>query len=280
MASEFSTFVLSETTVNQIRALPVELRLIFYEAVSDYGLHGIEPEFTGLENVIWIGIRDLILHTKRKDEKWKQKQQNNGKKGGRPKENPENPNKPSETQTNPENPNKPSENEETHNDNDNKNYNDKNNENIGFSFSNFFQETKTQNELQEPEPPENNNHADFDTAPPFLEKPPDKPAETKEDATATFNKAVSLWNLRKIPPQCRNIIIPPGHYECLPTFQNYSWPEIENAIMNYHFHLCQIEKGCNGWKTPPPYGSIYGFLKTGVARYFDDEAFKKQFREA
>ena len=66
MASEFSTFVLSETTVNQIKALPVELRLIFYEAVSDYGLHGIEPEFTGLENVIWIGIKGSIKIPKNK----------------------------------------------------------------------------------------------------------------------------------------------------------------------------------------------------------------------
>jgi hypothetical protein len=61
----------------------------------------------------------------------------------------------------------------------------------------------------------------------------------------------------------------------LRTFQNYSWLEIENAVKNYHWHL--TKRGPD-WERPPPYGSIYGFLKTGVARYYDDEAFERQFR--
>jgi len=106
---------------------------------------------------------------------------------------------------------------------------------------------------------------------------PDKPAETKEDAMSVFKKACDLWNERKLPPECRNIIIPPAHYDCLPTFQNYSWLEIENSIKNYHWH--KTGKCGEGWSRAPPYGSIYGFLKTGVARYFDDDSLEAQFKE-
>jgi len=279
---EFATFVLSETTVNQIKALPENLRLKFYDAVVNYGLHGIEPELSGLEYVIWIGIRDLILYSKRKSENWKQKQQSNGKKGGRPKtqENPENPTKPNEntetqnnpenpnnpslfieTQENPENPTKPKITQKTHNGNGNGNENDKNKGNTGF----FLPDLKPKNT----EPAE-------DIVPDPLPDKPDKPSGTKEDATAMFNKARALWNDREIPPQCRDLIIPPAEYDCLRTFQNYSWLEVDNAIKNYHWHLT---KSGDGWKQPPPYGSIYGFLKTGVARYYEDKAFEKQFRE-
>lgn len=152
MASEFSTFVMSETTVKQIKALPEELRLKFYDAVTDYGIYGIEPEFTGLESIIWIGIKDLITHSKRKDEKWLQKQRENGQKGGRPRAqvNPSEPTENAKTQNNPNNPSlsdetqnnlgysenppktaKPTENAETlnDNDNDNDNYNSGLNEN-------------------------------------------------------------------------------------------------------------------------------------------------------
>jgi len=140
MTDEFSTFVLSETTVNQINALPDTMQLKYYKAVADYGLNGIEPDFIGMELAVWISMRDLILHTKRKDEKWRQKQQENGKKGGRPKtqNNPDEPKKPTETQNNPDEPKKPTEtqnnpddnwvNTETHNDNNNDNGNDKDNE--------------------------------------------------------------------------------------------------------------------------------------------------------
>ena len=98
---EFSTFVMSETTLNQIKALPPETQLKFFWAVANYGVDGIEPDFSGIEFAVWIPMRDLILHSKRKNEKWLQKQQENGKKGGRPKAQ-NNPDKPTETQNNPD----------------------------------------------------------------------------------------------------------------------------------------------------------------------------------
>jgi len=244
MDDGFSTFVMSETTLNQIKVLPPETQLKFFWAVANYGTDGIEPEFEGLEQAIWIPMRDLILHTKKKDEKWRQKQQENGKKGGRPKtqNNPDEPKKPAVTQNNPDGI---WVNAETHNDNDN--VNDKNN-------TGFFSENSTKT---------------------ISDPPPEKPSPTRDDATAVFNKARTLWNELNIKPQCRDIIIPPAEYDCLRAFQNYSWLEIENAIKNYLWHTSG-ECG-EGWAQPPPYGSIYGFLKTGVAKYFDDDACKELF---
>jgi hypothetical protein len=139
-------------------------------------------------------------------------------------------------------------------------------EKSGFSF---FSESDPK---PEPEPqPEPIPH------PPDL--PPDKKAESKEDATAVFQKARSLWNEREIPPECRDLIIPPSEYDCLRTFQNYSWTEIKNAIENYDYHFKKYRCG-PGWKPPPGYKSLYGFLKNGVSQYCKDEDMKKLFQEA
>ena len=122
MADEFATFVIGETTLNQIKALPPEMQLKFFWAVANYGVDGTEPDFTGVELAIWIPMRDLIRNSKRKNEKWLEKQRENGKKGGRPKtqNNSENPLKPIETQNNP---NDIWDNSETHNGNVNVNEN-------------------------------------------------------------------------------------------------------------------------------------------------------------
>ncbi|GMO33939.1 MAG: hypothetical protein Ta2B_14430 [Termitinemataceae bacterium] len=144
MDSKFSTFVMSETTIEQIRAIKDEkLQLKFFWAVTDFGMKGLEPDFTGIELAVWIPMRDLIINSKRQDEAWRQKQRENGIKGGRPKKesvstetqnNPNNPAVISETQKSDglfqkptENPNNPAffhENPKTHNDNDNDNIND------------------------------------------------------------------------------------------------------------------------------------------------------------
>jgi len=60
MNDEFSTFVMSETTLNQIKVLSPEIQLKFFWAVADYGVEGIEPDFEGLELAIWIPMRDSI----------------------------------------------------------------------------------------------------------------------------------------------------------------------------------------------------------------------------
>jgi hypothetical protein len=97
--TKFSTFVMSETTRNQINALPQDMQLKFFWAVTDFGLDGIEPKFDGIELAIWIPMDDLILNSKREDEAWRNKQRENGKKGGRPRKTPVN----KETKDNPKN---------------------------------------------------------------------------------------------------------------------------------------------------------------------------------
>jgi hypothetical protein len=115
------------------------------------------------------------------------------------------------------------------------------------------------------------------------EKDPDdsvfggKPAETKEDATVVFNLARTFSNNLKIFPEGRDLIIPPAYYDILATLQNYSWMEIQNALKNFNWHntgQCGV-----GWKPPPPFRSLYGFLKTGVAQYCDDDTVKALFME-
>jgi hypothetical protein len=142
--SAFSTFVMSETTLNQIRVLPPQAQLEFFWAVANYGVDGIEPDFSDYELAIWIPMRDLILHSKRKDEKWREKQKENGRMGGRPKTQ-NNPDKPTQTQNNPEDV---WDNFESHNDNDNENGND-NEESGGSTAPLLFESQQTALELSE-----------------------------------------------------------------------------------------------------------------------------------
>ena len=107
--------------------------------------------------------------------------------------------------------------------------------------------------------------------------PDDKPIERKEDAMTIFQKARGYWNERGLKPECRDLF-PMNDFvpDILRTFQHYSWDEVKNAIGNYAWHKT---KAGPGYENPPPYGSLYGFLKTGVARYFDDNALDQQFKK-
>jgi hypothetical protein len=60
--TKFSTFVMSETTRNQIKALPEEMQLKYFWALMNFGLDGIEPNFDGVELALWIPMRDLIVN--------------------------------------------------------------------------------------------------------------------------------------------------------------------------------------------------------------------------
>jgi DNA-binding MarR family transcriptional regulator len=108
--------------------------------------------------------------------------------------------------------------------------------------------------------------------------PESKPVETKEDAVTVWNKAREFWNEKGLKPICRDLIMRAGDTgEILRTFQSYSWMEIENAIGNYAWHKF---KAGSDFRPPPPYGSLAGFLKTGVEKYFDDDSLDQQFKEA
>ena len=60
--NRFKSFVFSETTKKQIDLMPTpEMKLKFYEAVTNYGMFGIEPEnLNDIEMIIWLPMKDLI----------------------------------------------------------------------------------------------------------------------------------------------------------------------------------------------------------------------------
>ena len=64
--NRFKSFVFSETTKKQIDLMPTpEMKLKFYEAVTDYGMFGIEPEnLNGIEMIIWLPMKDLMDNSK------------------------------------------------------------------------------------------------------------------------------------------------------------------------------------------------------------------------
>jgi len=76
----FKSFRMSETTYNQISSLPEELQLRYYTAVCNYGINGVEPDFTGIERSVWIPMKDLIDYSNDRSRINKE----NGKKGGAP----------------------------------------------------------------------------------------------------------------------------------------------------------------------------------------------------
>lgn len=64
--NKFKSFVFSETTKKQIDLMPTpEMKLKFYEAVTNYGMFGTEPEnLNGIEMIIWLPMKDLIDNSK------------------------------------------------------------------------------------------------------------------------------------------------------------------------------------------------------------------------
>ena len=64
--NKFKSFVFSETTKKQIDMMPTaEMKLKFYEAVTNYGMFGTEPEnLNDIEMIIWLPMKDLIDNSK------------------------------------------------------------------------------------------------------------------------------------------------------------------------------------------------------------------------
>jgi len=57
---EFKKFVFGETLEQALDALPDEMQLRFYRMIKNYGLHGIEPELTGVELAVWVQMKAMI----------------------------------------------------------------------------------------------------------------------------------------------------------------------------------------------------------------------------
>ena len=96
MTSNKNSFVFYETFESVIEELPEEMQLKFYKYITQYGLHGIKPEVTGIEKAIWTQIQFAIDQAQNR----RKRAIENGNKGGRPTKT-ETQNNPNETQNNP-----------------------------------------------------------------------------------------------------------------------------------------------------------------------------------
>ena len=97
MTSNKNSFVFYETFESVIEELPEEMQLKFYKYITQYGLHGIEPEVTGIEKAIWTQIQFAIDQAQNR----RKRAIENGNKGGRPNKT-ETQNNPDITQNNPD----------------------------------------------------------------------------------------------------------------------------------------------------------------------------------
>ena len=95
MTSNKNSFVFYETFESVIEELPEEMQLKFYRYITQYGLHGIEPEVTGIEKAIWTQIQFAIDQAQNR----RKRAIENGNKGGRPNKTITE-NNPNETQKN------------------------------------------------------------------------------------------------------------------------------------------------------------------------------------
>ena len=97
MTSNKNSFVFYETFESVIEELPEEMQLKFYKYITQYGLHGIEPEITGIEKAIWTQIQFAIDQAQNR----RKRAIENGNKGGRPNKT-ETQNNQTITQNNPD----------------------------------------------------------------------------------------------------------------------------------------------------------------------------------
>jgi hypothetical protein len=74
------SFVFYGTFREQLKELPDDMRLKFYDFICDYGLTGTVPDVRGIEKALWIPIQFAIERAKEK----RAQNQKNGAKGGRP----------------------------------------------------------------------------------------------------------------------------------------------------------------------------------------------------
>jgi len=76
----FKSVKISETAFNQIKSLPDDLQLKYFHAICEYGINGVEPDFSGIEKSVWIPMKDLIDYNNERSKIYSE----NGKKGGAP----------------------------------------------------------------------------------------------------------------------------------------------------------------------------------------------------
>lgn len=252
--SLFTSFSVCETTRKQLKAMRPKMRLRFYDALFDFGMDGIEPNFEGVDEVIWIPMRDFIIQSKQTDERWHQKQSNNGKQGGAPKNNQNarkhpkarsvsdeqttHDNLPDEqtTQNNPEQPKQP------------------------IKEENIREETTTEEKRRE-EREEPDSKQAVETAFSLSEEL----HPLRKDLTTRILAHKKTWNESGASPPCKLITFPPLQIQdMMPTLNSYSDEDIDNAIGNYATILR------DGNLDGKPCSSFVNFIIRWVEQYVDE----------
>ena len=304
----FSSFVLCETTCKQLKSLPPKKRLKFYDALIEFGLNGVEPDFEGIEAAVWIPMADFIISSKLEDKQWHEKQSANGKRGGAPAGN-RNAHKPLEktTQNNPakqpvvlNNPPKQpvvlETTQTTHNGkgNDNDNGNDNGNEKEKgksadahekppFLRPKVFEETFRNLIPPETEPGRKPPTPVAPTPPEPDESPP------AQNFASWYEDIRRAWNVLVHDPIADTTALNLNDFErrdAMAVWKTYPQSKtVCKSIANY----IQV-KDCP--EKYDPHGSVYdslsGFLKKGIEKYRDESqpleryispAYKKQQEE-
>lgn len=117
------SFIFYRSFAEALKELDTEDKAVLFEAICNYGLDMVEPEFSGYQKAVWIGIKAQLFANWQRYENGV-KGAGYGTRGGRPKKPQENPKKtPKKPQENPTlTPNV--------NDNVNVNVNDNDNDNV------------------------------------------------------------------------------------------------------------------------------------------------------
>ncbi|MDR1399413.1 MAG: DUF6291 domain-containing protein [Treponema sp.] len=291
----FASFIVCETTHKQLKKMSPEMRLRFYDALFEFGINGVEPDFEGLEEIVWIPMMDFILNSKRADEEWHAKQRVNGKKGGAPKGNT-NAKKPGKeaAQNNPLTQKQPVDSETTScfetTHNVNGNVNDNNNVN---SNSNEKEREREKSAEAHEQPPFLRPKVFEETLrkliPPEQEREPSpveqapKPAEPDESSPARkfdtwYEDIRRTWNALVHNPPANIIALNLNDFErrdIIAIWKTYPQPEVvRKSIANY----VQV-KDCP--EKYDPHGSVYdslsGFLKKGIEKYCDESQPLKRY---
>jgi hypothetical protein len=236
------------------------MRLRFYDALFDFGMDGIEPDFEGVDEIIWIPMRDFILQSKQTDEHWHDKQRKNAKLGGAPKGNqnarkhPKVRTLPSDEQTAPNNPNNP------------------NNPKQPIREENRREETQIEEKRRE-ESEESDSKQPVDSTFSLSEFGSADSAFSLSEELHPIRKDVitrilahkKTWNELGISPPCNLITFPPLQIQdMMPTLQSYQDERIDKAIHNY----AKILK--EGNLDRKPCSSFVNFMIRWVERYVDE----------
>jgi hypothetical protein len=256
---QFDTFIFSETTINQIRALPEESQLKYFWAVTNYSLEGIESNFTGIELAVWIPMRDLIdticfNHAQKKK---------SGKNGGETKARNKKIQDPKQSLAEPSRPLAES---------------SKAKESLAEPSRPLAESSKAKQSLAKDKYKykDNINLKDKNNikinSPPFFKNP------GLNDLGSRIERAIKTWNEAGMLPKCRKTalnIINSKLESVAVTFQHYSDDEIATAVRNYR----EITKNPQDFDCFLNYQSFEGFIANGVEKFVDEARPLDRFRK-